>query len=350
VSFLVVTLITALGVGIAIVMFIKYLNYSTNPLWATTDSGSGGWNVTGLVLAAASLYEYNTRPASLFPAPPIDVEKDKPVAPVQSSRLQRTLITIGLGSLIHMLQTFLMDAGTIIAWTWTGYPVKGPTLHPFGGVVILVSALASTAATYSSHTPTFVMLWSIAGMGGSYTLLVYPDWLGFNGGMIFTAYFVSILPRLFRAASALPPGSTLGWALVVNILLDVASVITAAYAFVPMGWLLRERTDLVLGFCVVSIVAADFASLGLKLPGGDRLQLRSVRRIALTKRLNLLTAVIVAVLGLASSYRKVPIEKPVPYFPEHRLFSGGIFTVSTLRNSTVKLMTGAFWCRRARKG
>ena len=311
-------------------MFIKYLNYSTNPLWATTDAGSGGWNVSGLVLAAACLYEYHTRPASLFPSPPISVEKDKPIAPVQSSRVQRILIALGLGSLIHMLQTFLMDAGTIIAWTWTGYPVKGPTLHPFGGVVILVSALASTAVSHSSHTPVSALLWSIAGVAGSYSLLVYPDWLGFNGGMIFTTYLVSILPRLFRAASALPPGSTLGWALVVNILLDVASVVTAAYAFVPMGWLLRERTDLVLGFCVVCIVAADFASLGLKLPDKDRLQPRSVKRIALTKRLNLLMAVIVAVFGLASSYRKIPTEKPAPYFPEHRLFSGGIFTVSVL--------------------
>jgi len=320
----------ALGVGIAVVMFIKYLNYSTNPLWATTDAGSGGWNITGLALGAASLYEYKTRPASLFPSPPVSVEKDKPIAPMHSSRLQRIAIAMGLGSLIHMLQTFLMDAGTIIAWTWTGYPVKGPTLHPFGGVVILVSALASTATTYSSHSLVSRILWSIAGIGASYTLLVFPDWLGFNGGMVFTAYLVSVIPRLLRASSALPPGSTFGWALFVNIILDVASVVTAAYAFVPMGWLLRERTDLVLGFCVTCIVAADFASSGLRLPEKDRLFPRSIKRIALTKRLNLLTAVVVAILGLTSSYRKMPTDKPVPYYPEHRIFSGGIFTVSTM--------------------
>ena len=49
-------------------------------------------------------------------------------------------------------------------------------------------------------------------------MLYFPDWLGFNGGMVLTAYLVSILPRLFRSASALPLASTLGWALVVKIL------------------------------------------------------------------------------------------------------------------------------------
>ena len=320
--------------AIAVVMLIKYLNYSTNPLWATADAASGGWNITGLLLAAASLYEYQTRPVSLFPSPPISVEKDKPIAPIRTTRTQRVLITLGLGSLIHMLQTFLMDAGTIVAWTWTGYPVSGPTLHPFGGVVILVTSLASTAVSYSPSTRVSILLWSIAAIGGSSALLYFPDWLGFNGGMVFTAYLVSILPRLFRSASALPLASTLGWALVVKILLDVASVVTAAYAFVPMGWLLRERTDLVLGFCVICIVAADVASLGLRLPGKDRLYPRSIKRVALIKRLNLLLAVLVAVLGLASSYRNMPTDKPVPYYPEHRMFTGGIFTVSTMSSWT----------------
>lgn len=320
-------LMTALGVGIAIVMLVKYLNYSTNPLWATTDAGSGGWNVTGLVLAAASLYEYRHRPATLFPSPPISVEKGKAIPPASSSRLQRVLVTFGLGSLVHMLQTFLMDAGTVIAWTWTGFPIKGPTLHPFAGVVILVSALSATAVSHRSHTFTSASLWSIIGAGGAFVLYTYPDWVGFNGGLAFTAYLISTLPRLLRAVASLPPAAVLGNAMVVNIVLDVASVVTAAYAFVPMGWLLRERTDLVLGFCVVCIVSADFASLGLKLPGKDKLYPRSKRRIALYKSLNLLAAVAVGLLGVASAYWKVSTTQPKPYYPDHRIFSGGIFTV-----------------------
>lgn len=308
-------------------MLIKYLNYSTNPLWATTDAGSGGWNKIGLAIAAASLYEYYHRPAHLFPSPPISVEKDKPIALVRSTTSHRIIITIGLGSMIHLLQTFLMDAGTIIAWTWTGFPVKGPALHPFAGVVITAAALG-TASMSSQLSTSGLVSWSIAALSGAYVLYALPDWAGFNGGLVLTLYLVATFPRLFRAASVLPPAKTFGFALVVNVVLDVASVITAAYAFVPMGWILRERTDLVLGFCIVTVVAADVAASGLRLPEDDRLQPRSIARIGLTKKCNLFAGVTLAVLGLATSYSKMPSAQPIPYYPEHRIFSGGIWTVS----------------------
>ena len=307
-------------------MLLKYWNYSTNPFWATTDSGSGGWNITGLALAAASLYEYYTRPSNLFPAQPINTEKDKPIAPVHTSSWQRLTVIFGLGSLVHMLQTFLMDAGTIIAWTWTGFPVKGPTLHPFAGVVIAITALL---VLLNVETRSASYIWSCIGIGGAYFLYSHPDWSGFLGGMAFTAYLVAVTPRLLRIASTSPPARIFGWAMVVNIVLDVASVVTAAYAFVPMGWLLRERTDLVLGFCVVCLVIADLSTCGMALPGKDRLYPRSIARIGLTKKLNMLAALVVAVLGISTSYYKIPTSQPTPYYPDHRIFSGGIWTVSS---------------------
>lgn len=334
-------LTSAFLIGIVATMLIKYLNYSTNPLWATTDAGSGGWNKTGLVLAAASLYEYYARPTHLFPAPPTLVAKDKPIAPVSTSRLQRTIIAAGLGSMIHLLQTFLMEAGTIIAWTWTGFPVKGPTLHPSAGFVIAASAIGVTSI--SARTPTLgLILWCIAGLGGAYSLYTFPDWLGFNGGLVMILYLVSAVPRLFRAASAIP-ASIFGYALLVNILLDVASVVTAAYAFVPMGWLLRERTDLVLGFCMLTTVAAEGVIFGLSLPEENRLQQRSISRISRTKKLNLLSGAVLAVLGIASSYNKMPTSPPVPYYPEHRIFSGGIWTVGVPPREALSI--GPFWRR-----
>lgn len=338
----------------AITMLIKYWNYSTNPLWATTDAGSGGWNLTGLVLAVASLYEYKTRPSSLFPSPPTRMEKDKPIAPVKANWLQRAVIIVGLGSGIHMLQTFLMDAGTIIAWTWTGFPVKGPTLHSHAGSVIAASALGAIIFTYRYDSPVFAKLWPLWGLIGAYSLYTYPDWNGFNGGVMLTIYLVSVYPRLLRSASALSPAKTFGNALLVNIVLDVASVVTAAYAFVPMGWLLRERTDLVLGFCMISIAGADYVSGTLKLPDLNRLYPRAVARITLSRRLNLLAALAVAALGVSSSYYKVPTTQPVPYYPEHRIFSGGIWTVSEVvgraRALVVpgrRLIAGALWGRRS---
>jgi hypothetical protein len=113
-----------LGIGIVITMLIKYLNFSTNPLWATTDASSGGWNKTASLLAAVSLYEYYHRPAHLFPSPPIATAKDKPIPAVYSTKTHKIAITLGLGSMIHLLQTFLMDAGTSPI-CWSGHSSLG---------------------------------------------------------------------------------------------------------------------------------------------------------------------------------------------------------------------------------
>lgn len=37
------------------------------------------------------------------------------------SRLGRAAATLGLGVMIHLLQILVTDAGTVIAWTWTGH-------------------------------------------------------------------------------------------------------------------------------------------------------------------------------------------------------------------------------------
>jgi hypothetical protein len=116
-----------------------------------------------------------------------------------------------------------------------------------------------------------------------------------------------------------------------------------------MGWLLRERTDLVLGFCMFSVVSADVAAMGLRLPEADRLYPRSIARIDRTKRMNLLAGVTLAVLAMAASYGKMPNSNPTPYYPEHRIFSGGIWTVSCVGINHSAETTGAFRSRRARE-
>ncbi|ORX35356.1 Frag1/DRAM/Sfk1 family-domain-containing protein [Kockovaella imperatae] len=308
--------------GITITLLFKYVNASTNPLWATTDWNSGGWNITGLALAAAALFEYACRPVDLHPAPPTTHTKDKPNPVPVVSRTHTAMMAIGLGSFIHMIQTFVSDPGTIIAWTWTGFPVKGPTLHPYAGVVIAVACLG-VLTSGQQNSP----MAHLVGFGGIICLYVYPDWLGFLGGLALIYYLVSIAPDYIRAGSALPPAATFGNALLVNCILDVVSVVTAAYAFVPYGWLFRERTDIVLLFCMSTIALGSWASSSIKLPGNDRLYPRSVARMEGIDRRSKIAAVILSILALAAGYAHIPSKPPVPYYPEHRIFSGGIWAV-----------------------
>lgn len=306
-------------------MLLKYLNYSTNPFWCTVNPASGGWNKTGLVLAILALMEYRYRPNDLFPAPPLPaggVEKVVSLTHEKQDRSSRLAVILGLGSLIHLVQTFLSDSGTIIAWTWNGYPVKGPTLHPFAGLVI-----AAVAFGLNLHVVVASRAWGLLGLAGTVILYVFPDWLGFAGGLALALYLSALIPTYFRLASIFPASSTWGHALLVNCLLDVISVVTTAYAFVPFGWLVRERTDLVLLFTIITIEWGRWIGSSIPLPSPEQLASRSRIRISRTKRWTFLGSLTLAVVSVAASYAKMPTTVPELYFPDHRLFTAGIWTV-----------------------
>jgi len=279
------------------------------------------------------MLEYAYRPVSLHPAAPIPaspMSSQMQALSITTSRIRRHAIVLGLGSLVHLLQTFVSDAGTIIAWTWTGYPITGPTLHPFAGVVIAITAIAVAFSGRIMQLSANIR--SLSGLVAAVTLYAYPDWLGFVGGLMLIAYLITSTPTYLQAVSTIPSGLPFGHALLVKCLLDVASVITAAYAFVPYGWLLRERTDLVLGFCMISVVAGEYAAKDLLLPDGKRLHMRSRLRMKMVDRWTQFLCLGLSVVALGYSYGKMPTSQPVPYYPEHRIFSGGIWAVSSLES------------------
>jgi len=100
----------------------------------------------------------------------------------------------------------------------------------------------------------------VVGCCGAYALYAYSDWIGFFGGLVLVFYIMAVLPQILRAASAGSPGSTFGNALLLTCVLDVVSVVTAAYAFVPYGHLFRERTDLVLIFSMGCVMMGSAIS------------------------------------------------------------------------------------------
>jgi hypothetical protein len=127
------------------------------------------------------------------------------------------------------------------------------TALAFGLLLAHLSTTSIKSKRFLSHP-----LWFLFGSASSYVLYTFRNWTGYAGGLGVGIFLMSILPLGFQAASdasggvngtatchknlALPKTYTI--ALAVYCALNLASVFTVAYAFVPGGVYFRERTDL----------------------------------------------------------------------------------------------------------
>ena len=226
----------------SIILFVTSLPYRSrsNVVWPSMNESTGGYNKTGLSLALLAVIELSLRPASKTPTS------------IPKGTASRSWITSGLalGSLIFSLHNLLADSATLIAWSWTGYPVRGPVPHLHGYLTILAQCLGlavpmllpSAWISILSHP-----LWFVYGSVSAYFMYHCRDWVGYFGGLNLAIFSMSVLPMILSMTAESAGGRlarTYTLAFFVTCLLYLASVWTVAYEFVPGGVYLRERTDL----------------------------------------------------------------------------------------------------------
>jgi hypothetical protein len=153
---------------------------------------------------------------------------------------------VAFGSLIFTLHCFVADSSTLITWSWTGYPIKGPVPHLHGSLTHVAQAaglLLPMSLPYSSKILSNPA-WFVYGSAAAYVTYAYKDWAGYIGGLNFALFLMSVIPVfLGRVAANKYPVGTITVAFLVNALFDVVNTFTVAYAFVPGGEYFRERTD-----------------------------------------------------------------------------------------------------------
>lgn len=204
------------------------------------DENTGGYNKTGILLALLAVTELSLRPAP------------KVSTPAQKGAVSKSWITSGLalGSLIFTLHSLLADSTTLIAWSWTGYPVQGPVPHLHGFLTIIAQCLGLAIPTLLPLTLIDVLchpVWFVYGAASAYVTYRHRDWVGYLGGLNLTVFSMSVLPIILSVvaeASNDRLARTYALTFFVTCLLYFASMWTVAYAFVPGGVYLRERTDM----------------------------------------------------------------------------------------------------------
>jgi hypothetical protein len=241
--------------------------------WLIVDSASGGQHVLILILGFLALIEFGTRPDHSLPASLASATSATHEYPDSSTktnkrqdsrdREQWLLPSIALGSLIYSLHERLSDPSSLVAWSWSGFPISGPHPHVHAPLTILAQVLAillalalsplnSTSApprprtgfpNITSHPLVFVI-----GLISTYLLHTRTGWVGYIGGLLHTVFLTFITPPLLQnagfAARACGAGRVFGTAWAVWIVFLFVGTFTVAYAFVPGAWSFRERTDL----------------------------------------------------------------------------------------------------------
>lgn len=223
-------------VGLLLSNLSKYYNHSNNPLFHFLDSTNGGKQHIGLPIALLCVLEVASRSSNR--SPPASSRKSTKEG---RSSLEATAASLGLGALIYALHTFLTDSGTMIAWSWTGYPRTGPNAISHGFLVLIASVVGVVTSVHSpelAFNPFFLPF----GFVSFATLLFKDDWQSF-GGAVGVAFFLPVLaPNLLRSAMRHHPLKiSLGIWLVANVL-TFLGVLTVAYAFVPGGKVMREKS------------------------------------------------------------------------------------------------------------
>ncbi|CAN6638693.1 protein Cwh43p [Trichomonascus vanleenenianus] len=302
---------TAFSLGLILSAISKFACYTNNPAWPIMHDANGGWNRTGLAIAVVAAL-LSTR-----------LQYSNQSTAVASKKESSLGAAMGVGGLLFALHTLLSDSSTITLWVWDGYPVTGPLPVPHGALTIGAMLLGAYLGVVKRGVTGNWSAYIVSNIG-AILLYSFHGWVGYIGGLILAVYLVSIVPVILESAGRHNPGKTFGLGFFFLVLIYLAHVWIVAYAFVPGGPYLRERTDLVLAAQQVLIGGGIYAHNKIRMPSLSTSSISLVRK--LRSQVILATTVLLA-LTCAIGFKRFHRPDPQPYHPEDKVMTAGIWTV-----------------------
>jgi hypothetical protein len=302
-------------IGLLASSVVKFANYTSNPIWPISNAANGGWNGVGLILAVLAILR-STRKSPLAPIQPTIQ------GPKEGSSL---LAALGIGGVFFGIHSLLSDSSTMILWNWEGYPIRGPISAPHGAYTILSMGAGLLLGLFQED---FAHSWTSYSIGciGAAMLTVYTNWTGYYGGLVLAAYLMAVAVPLIGSAAKKSPATTFGFGLFVYNFMTLFHVWVVAYAFVPGGPLVRERTDWVMTTTMVLIGCGVFSSISL----GPAAQKKRANTYLNTNRQRSYYLYVLGLLQLMSvsvAYLRFPSYDYVPYHKDDKLLTAGVWTI-----------------------
>ncbi|KAG7195169.1 uncharacterized protein KQ657_003693 [Scheffersomyces spartinae] len=301
-------------IGLLATSTFKFLNYSNNPIWPIMNETNGGYNEVGLAIGLTSAFltpmTYETTESHTSPA---------------AKHGFLLFAALGFAGYYFSLHALLSDSGTLASWTWSGYPINGPTpisgSLPFFGAMI-VGILASLGIHPNVFSSTFYN--AIVGGGSAFTLYSFPDWAGYCGALVYAFYLSSLSGLIAYSVIGHNVGVLYFFGFFFETVLALASVWIVAYAFVPGGPLLRERTDLILLF---SFTCIQFGVLNYTLKAKESKIVRFSFETTKTFKQALAVLTTLLALSITGYVKRYPIGTPTPYNDGSGSFTAGIWCI-----------------------
>ncbi|GCF00608.1 hypothetical protein ZYGM_000725 [Zygosaccharomyces mellis] len=312
--------------GLVISVILKFACHGNNPLWPITKADNGGYHNIGLVLTTIfGLLAPYTNLLHFSPKEGSNVVENS-LESVKSNKY-KFFVGLGFGSIFFSLHRFFTDASSLIYWSWEGWnqeETQGPLAWPWNALTCLVMLLASLTSVRLSKNawiPGILLLestWVLCNKS-------ITEWHNYlYGGLPYILGVIWTIPSYFAALSELNSVAVILLGFVTYMFISFATVWTVAYAFVPLGWLLRERIEVVIWFSTVLILIGLFV---IKVPADTLESIRSeTLGNAFFKRLMVVSMVIVSMIaGVTFDHR--PTGLPEPYHPDSQMITAGIWTV-----------------------
>ncbi|KAF2827561.1 calcofluor white hypersensitive protein [Ophiobolus disseminans] len=309
--------ISAFSIGLIASSVAKFAFWTNNPIWPIMHAPNGGWNNTGFGVALVAIL-ISTRSTASAGA---DIAAPGPITKGYS-----IFASLGLAGVLFSMHSLLSDSSTMISWVWEGFPIRGPVAVPHGAVTLLAMGLGLTIGLFS---PNLSRSWAFYGVGsiGAAVLTTTSHWSGYVGALVIAIYTMAAAPVLITHATRHSPARTFGLGFLVYNFMVLFHVWVVAYAFVPGGHLVRERTDWVMTAMMVLIGAGVFSASAQ--PSSKNYKGKAVVTAAAGRQRSYYLYILGALelLAIATAYLRFPSYNYTPYHPETKSITAGIWTI-----------------------